>query len=262
MICKSRYFLPIFLFLPFLLILSCKKNETADTSPSHTLSFSTDTVYFDTVFTTVGSVTHRLLVYNTEKKKISISSVRLGGGSNSNFRINIDGQPSTGADNIEIEGNDSLFIFVKVTVDPTHQNLPLVISDSLIFSTNGNIQYVKLVAWGQDAIFHKDEDISGSNTWDSLKPHVIFGHLRVDTAGSLLIREGTKIYFHKSSYLAVSSQASLKVQGTKDHPVEFRGDRLDPYYRDLPGQWKGIWLEKGSTGNQIDYAVIRNGENG
>ncbi|MBN1199267.1 MAG: hypothetical protein JXA23_07940, partial [Bacteroidales bacterium] len=43
---------------------SCKKDKI-DTAPSSTLSFSTDTLFFDTVFTTIGSVTQRLVVYNT-----------------------------------------------------------------------------------------------------------------------------------------------------------------------------------------------------
>lgn len=257
---------PFVLFLTLFVLLvtlwSCRKTEDPDTSPSLKLSFSTDTVLFDTVFTTVGSVTKRLMVYNNNDSRVNISSIRMGSGGQSNFRINIDGQPVASADNIEIAANDSMFIFVNITVDPTQQNLPVVISDSIVFTTNGNLQDVNLVAWGQDAVFHNEEDLSGAQVWDSLKPHVIYGHLRVDTSGTLTIREGTKVYFHKNAYLTVSSDASLKVLGTIDHPVSFRSDRLDPYYRDLPGQWRGIWLEKGSRDHEILNAVIRNGENG
>jgi hypothetical protein len=255
----------LFLFLSFLLmlvIISCKKKDEIDTSPSVRLRFSTDTVFFDTVFTTVGSVTKVLMVYNDNSQKVKISSISLGNISGSNYRLNIDGSAVTSATDVEIPAKDSIFIFVRVTVDPTNQNNPMVISDSIMFTTNGNPQNVKLVAWGWDAHFYKDENLQGNVTFDSLKPHVIYGYLRVDTAASLTIRSGAKLYFHKNSYLSVSDQATLKVLGVLGHPVTFQNDRLDPYYRDLPGQWKGIFLEKGSYENSISYAVIRNGISG
>jgi hypothetical protein len=37
---------------------------------------------------------------------------------------------------------------------------------------------------------------------------------------------------------------------------------LDPFYRDLPGQWNGIFIKRGSKNNQIDYAIIKNGNLG
>ncbi len=241
---------------------SCKKKDTVDTSPSVFLKFSTDTVLFDTVFTTIGSVTQRLMVYNTNAQKVMISSIRMGSSGSSNFRINVDGISTTSATDVEIPANDSIYIFVRVTVDPTNQNNPMVIADSLLFTTNGNLQKVKLIAWGWDAHFYKNKKIEGSVTFDSLKPHVVFGYLRVDTAANLTIQAGSKIYFHKDAYLAASYQSTLKVEGTLDHPVRFQGDRLDPFYRDLPGQWDGIYLEKGSVANEIKYAVIKNGSTG
>ena len=138
----------------------------------------------------------------------------------------------------------------------------MVISNSLNFVTNGNQQSVKLVAWGWDAHFYKNKNLTGNNTFDSLKPHVVYGFLRVDTASSLTIQAGSKIYFHKDAYLVASYQSSLKVEGERQHPVRFQGDRLDPFYRDLPGQWAGIYLEDGSKEHVINYAIIKNGFNG
>ena len=243
------------------LLFSCKK-DIVDTSPSVTLSFSSDTVFFDTVFTTVGSVTQRLLVHNTNSKKIKISSILLSGGSQSAFGLNIDGKATPEATDVEIAANDSLFIFVRVTVNPTNQNNPLIITDSIRFMTNGNYQDVKLVAWGQDAHFLKHKNLTGNITWDSLKPYVIYGSARVDTGGSLTMQPGVKVYFHSGSSLSVSHQASLKVNGTLQHPVRFQGDRLDPFYRDLPGQWGGIYLDRGSIQNEFNYAIIKNGSFG
>jgi hypothetical protein len=119
-----------------------------------------------------------------------------------------------------------------------------------------------LMAWGQDANFYKDKTLKGTIVWDSLKPHVIYGFVRVDTGASLTILQGTRVYLHKNAYLAVSSEATLQLKGLLGHPVRFQGDRLDPFYRDLPGQWDGIYLERGSRENEINYAVIKNGSFG
>ncbi|MBC8315660.1 MAG: hypothetical protein ISR57_02170 [Bacteroidales bacterium] len=238
---------------------SCKKKDKIDTNASLRLSFSSDTVFFDTVFSTIGSITQRLIVYNNNDNKVNISQINLAGGQSSNYRINIDGDSSLVVSNIEIPGHDSIFIFIRVTVDPNNQNTPFVVADSILFSLNGNLQDVNLVAWGQNARFRKQFTVKGNIVWDSLKPYVIYDYLQVDTSASLLIMPGTKIYFHKYAYFAVAYDASLKVLGNLEHPVRFQGDRLDPFYRDLPGQWFGIFFESGSKEHEINYAIIKNG---
>jgi hypothetical protein len=258
----SRFSLIPLVIFTLISVSSCKKKDNIDSNPALKLTFSTDTVFFDTVFTTVGSVTKRLMVHNNNAGKLVVSSIRLGGGSNSVFSLNIDGTPATTVSDVEIAAHDSIFIFIKVTLNPNNQNNPLVITDSILFNTNGNLQKVALVAWGQDAYFYRNKRLTGNITWDSIKPHVIFGYLRVDTGASLTIMAGTKLYFHKSAFLAVSHLSSLQLLGTLEHPVRLLGDRLDPFYRDLPGQWDGIYLEKGSHDNKIIYAIIKNGNFG
>ncbi len=258
---RRRFFFLILIFLTFIGF-SCRKKDTIDTSPSLKLTFSADTVLFDTVFTTIGSITQRLLVYNMNDSKVRISSIRLAGGSNSYYKLNIDGSATSSLSDVEIPSHDSLFIFIRVMIDPNNHNTPLVVADSILFTTNGNLQDVKLVAWGQDAYFYKDKTLSGTVTFDSLKPHVVYGYLRIDTSGSLTLTKGCRLYFHSKSSLSVSKDATLNVEGTLEHPVLFTGDRLDPFYRDLPGQWDGINLERGSKANRINYAIIKNGSYG
>ncbi len=258
----SRFSLIPLIILSILSVSSCKKKDKIDSNPALKLTFSSDTVFFDTVFTTVGSVTQRLMVYNYNSSKLMISSIRLAGGSNSVFSLNIDGTPASSASDVELAGHDSIFIFVKVTLNPNNQSNPLIITDSILFNTNGNLQKVELVAWGQDAYFYRNKKLTGNISWDSIKPRVIYGYLRVDTGATLTIDAGTKLYFHKSAYLAVSHLSTIIVNGNLDHPVRFLGDRLDPFYRDLPGQWDGIYLEKGSHDNAINYAIIKNGNFG
>lgn len=241
---------------------SCRKHDILDTTPGLALSFSTDTLFFDTVFTSVGSVTQRLIVYNPNEKKLSVAKISLSGGTGSSYRMNVDGVAATETSDIEIPGGDSIFIFIKVTIDPANEAAPFVVKDSIRFETNGSQQFVNLMAWGRDANFYKNETIKGNVTWDSTRAHVIFGSLRIDTAASLTLLPGTKVYFHMGAYLAVSYQGSMKVLGTLDHKISFQGDRLDYFYRDLPGQWQGIFLEKGSFGHQFENVMIKNGVNG
>lgn len=257
MLLKTIKYTLLFVFV--LLFFACRKNDKISTDPSLSLSFSTDTVFFDTVFTSVGSITKRLIVYNDNENKINISDIRLAGGNQSFYELNIDGLPGSAASDIEVPGNDSIFVFIKVTIDPNSDNLPFIIKDSIEFLTNGNRQDVKLVSWGQNARFLKDTCLTGIQVWDSLQPWVIFGHVRVDTGASLTIEKGARIYFHFDGYMAVSQEASLTVQGTQEHPVVFTGDRLDPYYRDLPGQWRGIYLDRGSKDHVVEHALIKNG---
>ncbi len=255
------YLLGLFV-MGLLVISSCRKKDKVSDDPSMVLEFSTDTVFFDTVFTTVGSVTQRMVVHNRNKYKINVSSILLAGGSQSNYSINVNGIPASTFSDVEIPGEDSIYIFVRVTIDPNNMNLPFVVSDSILFYTNGNAQQVKLVAWGQNAFFYKNACLTGDIFWDSLKAHVVYGPLRIDTGSTMTIMPGTKVYFHNKSSLNISEKSVLLVYGNLEHPVRFAGDRLDHYYRDLPGQWEGIFIEEGSKGNQISYGIIKNGKSG
>ncbi|HPD54413.1 MAG TPA: hypothetical protein PLI08_10740, partial [Bacteroidia bacterium] len=125
---------------------SCKKDEFI-TDGDAKLEFSTDTVIFDTVFTTVGSSTEVFVVYNRNDQPVKVSSIRLATGDQSMFRLNVDGLPGRSFSDVEIGADDSIFIFVEVTVDPNNQNTPLVVTDSILFETNGNLQDIDLVAW-------------------------------------------------------------------------------------------------------------------
>jgi hypothetical protein len=255
----SRNIFPLIILVLAVFQFSCRKQDKIDTTPGLTLSFSTDTVFFDTVFPTVGSVTKRLIVYNPNDNKVSVSKIRISGGSASSYRINVDGIAGTEFSQLEIPGKDSIFVFIKVNVNPQNADLPFVVSDSIQFETNGSQQYVKLVAWGREARFYRDVVISETQVWDSLRAHVIYGSIRIDTGASLTVLAGTRIYFHYGAYMAVSYQGNLKISGTIDHPVKIQGDRMDPFYRDLTGQWSGIFLDKGSVNHQIDNAIIKNG---
>lgn len=241
---------------------SCVKEDDIDQSPDTRLTFSSDTILFDTVFTTVGSATQVFKIYNPSNKKVVISSISLGKGSDSPYTFNVDGIVSSEIRDLELMGKDSAFVFVKVTIDPNNENAPLIHQDSLVFYTNNNRQDVKLIAWGQDAYFYNRALIASDYVFENDKPHVIYNYLIVDSLMTLEIQAGARVHMHAGAMLIVYTSASLKITGTAEQPVIIEGDRLEDYYKDIPGQWDRIWLYPGSVDNEIDYAIIRNGETG
>lgn len=250
---KKRFY---HLFFGVLIIVfsACNKEEF-ETNSDAKLSFSLDTVLFDTVFTSIGSTTKRLKVYNNYDKTINISSINLAGGNTSNFRLNIDGIQSISVTEVEILGNDSLYIFIEVTVDPNGVNSPIMIQDSVVFITNGNVQDIDLVAFGQDVHLINGEIIE-SETWNNDKPYLVYNSMLVDTLETLTIDAGVQIHFHRNSSLIV--KGTIIVNGTIEEPVVFQGDRLEEIYDDVPGQWGVIALIDGSLNNRIENAIIKN----
>ncbi len=264
-----------FFFLSFFAIFifsSCKKDVLL-TDSSAKLNFSADEVLFDTVFTTVGSTTRIFRIKNPHTQTINISRAFLAGGNNSQFRINIDGVSGISFNDIEILGGDSLFVFVQVTVNPTGTNSPLLIKDSVVFETNGNTQHVRLTAIGQDVYLHKPDHFSTTgfppysiitcnDIWTNDKPHLIFGYAVVDENCSLTMMPGTRVYLNNNAVLWVYDGGTLIVNGSQLEKVTFQGARLEPDYKEVPGQWGKIWLSAGSKNNVIDWAVIKNGSIG
>ncbi|MBI1838269.1 MAG: right-handed parallel beta-helix repeat-containing protein [Flavobacteriia bacterium] len=242
---------------------SCKKIKGFSTD---NLNFSIDTVVFDTVFTTIGSTTKNFKIYNPSNKKLKIDEIQLMGGSDSPFKINVDGLTGTVMNNLTIEGKDSLFVFVEVTLKVNNATNPLIVEDSIRFRSNGKDQYIQLAVWGQDMYYHYSDlekgiyDFNNDTTWPNDKPHVIYGAAVVDSAKSLTILPDTKIYLHKNAFLFVY-KGSLDIQGTKGHEVEFRGDRLESEFKDLAGQYYGIYLHQAQS-STINYAIIHNATSG
>ena len=248
-----------FLYLPlFYWIFSCER-ETFITDATAGLTFSVDTVYFDTVFTQLGTVTKGFTVHNKHREYIRISSIKLAGGENSIFRMNIDGVPGAEQSDIEIPPKDSIYVFVEATLDPNYADDILLQEDSIMFLTNRNIQHVNLVAWGQDVHF-LNKSVLETQTWVNDKPYLIFNYVYIDSLEVLTIEPGVRVYLHRDAVFFVGG--TISVTGTLEDPVIFRGDRLEKMYEDIPGQWGGIYLMPGSRDNVFRHAVIRGGNFG
>lgn len=253
-------FLIAFVFaISMLLLTNCKK-ERIITDSSAKVQFSKDTLLFDTVFTTIGSTYRRFTVRNPHNKKIVIERIVLNQGTNSDYRINVDGTPTTDIRDVEIEANDSIFVFAEVTVDPNNSLTPYFVEDKITFTTNGNQQEVKLIAWGQNAYFHQNEVVC-NETWLNDKPHVLYGitavgYPGIDSNCFLNIPAGTQIYAYNNAVLYVYKSA-INIQGTNGNEVKFRGSRLEPEFNEIPGQWFGIRMFQ-PTESTIEFADIKN----
>ncbi len=260
--------------LAALLLPSCRKDQPVNSSSSAKINFSVSTVYFDTVFTSVGSVTRRFKIYNPNNEKVILSRISLLHGSGSLFRMNVDGTPGKSISSIEIGPKDSLFVFVEVTINPSPGATPFIVSDSILFNWNGNTKAIGLVAWGQNAYYIMPDHFPANGpaykivareghdtTFNVDKPIVVYGFAVVDSVGILRIPAGGRIYFHPGAGLRVYRGGTLKVNenGTAADSVVFQGDRLDYDYREIPGQWDRIWINEGSVNNVINHAIIKNG---
>ena len=263
-----------------ILFSSCRKNgvHTGDA----TLQFSDKMITFDTVFTSVSTVTKALKVFNPYKSDIQ-TTIRLVGGATSYFSINVDGVPiqQLKGGEVEIPAQDSIFIFIKANINPNGVNNPLLACDTLAFTTNGKRQNVELLAYGQDAHFiviptdtvrflqedgtvafeipyHAIAPEGQEVTWKNDKPYVIYGYAMVEQNAKLTIEKGTRVHLHKGGVLWVFDDGCLEVNGTKDEPVTFQGDRLDRWYDKDYSQWDRIWICESNRDSKINYAVIKN----
>ncbi len=282
--------LSYFFVVSLLVLVSSCRNDFEFEPSAGKLEFSRDTVYLDTVFTNIGSSTYTLKVYNRSNKDIKIPSIRLGEGENSKYRLMVDGMSGKVFSNVELLAKDSMFVFIETTIDYNeyaNSDITFLYTDKIEFDAGDRYQKVELVTLVQDAVFlypHRDEDgvyeglpVEGSDdmiygfvldesdpvngnelVWTNQKPYVIYGYAAVPNGKTLEVQEGAKVHFHDSSGIIVASNASIQVDGTLENPVVFEGDRLEPFFSEVPGQWGAIWLTSGSVNNTINNAIIKN----
>ena len=201
-------------------------------------------------------------------------------------------------ENVELLANDSLFIFIETTIDiSTLSTLDnqFLYTDRILFDSGNNQQDVDLVTLVKDAVFiyaNRDEDtgiietltfdVDGDGTADETtlqgrflendeltftneKPYVIYGYAGVDNGQTLTMEAGARVHFHANSGIIVTEGGTLNINGelstdqdVLENEVILEGDRLEPLFNDVPGQWGTIWLFNGSENNTINYATIKN----
>ncbi|CAM4387562.1 hypothetical protein ZORO111903_17815 [Zobellia roscoffensis] len=288
-----KLFLTLIVLLALLCSIgSCRKDFDYTTSNGN-LEFSKDTVFLDTVFANIGSSTYSLKVYNRSKDDISIPFIGLEQGDESSYRLNVDGAAGKTFQNIPLMAKDSLYIFIETTVTLENEGAnQLLYTDVLQFGQGATSQQIPLVTLVQDAIFLYPKTASGgqketvvlgidANGEDMLspgfelkndqlqftneKPYVIYGFAVVPKEKTLSIDAGARVYFHENSGILVQPEAQLAINGTLstdqqllENEVIFEGDRLEPEYGDVSGQWEGIRIASGSVDNTIEYLTLKN----
>ncbi len=242
-------------------VAACSDNDSFTTSPTATLSFSSDSIIMDTAFSTVGSRTYDFWVYNHSRDGLRLTSVRLRQGNQTGFRVNVDGSyldNTLGSivTDLEVRKGDSIRVFVELTAPVNQQPDPQMIEDDLVFQLESGVQQkVALRGWAWDALLMSDVVVRRDSLIESPKPIVIYGGLRVDSAVTLTIHN-TTLYFH--------DQAGIDVYGTLiADGATLRGDRLDHMFDYLPydrvsGQWRGVTIHSSSYNNQFIGSEIRN----
>lgn len=262
---KKLRFLLLIAIMTFLIpaMVSCI-SDNFTTSPSDVLTFSTDTLSFDTVFTDLGTPTARLKVFNKARKSVNISSIRFA-SPESNFSMNVDGQSGKEFSDVEIRGGDSIFIFIECYIPEQEQNTPQLIEDNLQFVTNGVTQNVLCEAWGQNVTRLRDLTIESDTILTSEIPYVIFGSLTVAEGATLTIEPGANLLFHDGASMTVNG--TLHAVGAPAQMINLRGDRLDNVLPDvaydiLAGQWGGVSFAPESFDNRMEYVDMRSTKNG
>ena len=268
----------------------CRTDFTFRPIEASELRFSRDTVYLDTIFTGVSSATYTLKVYNTSDDAVSISNIYMDNGDDSNFRLNVDGLSGKSFQDVELLPKDSMYVYIETTAaigELTQNKTQFLYEDKLHFSDVGEVTLMTLV---QDAVFlfpEKDADgikesIPIGNPDDNVgiegrylkddelvftneKPYVVYGYMGVSSGKTAIFEAGARIHFHKNSGIIVGNNATLVVNGELSTDLEamegeviFEGDRLEPLYDNIPGQWGAIWLTAGSTQHQFNHATIKN----
>ena len=250
---------------------SCSDDEDFSTSTSDLLTFSADTVRFDTVFSTVTSSTQSFWIHNNSGRSIRCTNVRLENGNQSGFRVNVDGASLGSSDgyqvgNIEVRSGDSARVFVKITSPKANRVEPKHITDNLVFLLESGVQQkVNLDAFSWDAVFLKNRHIDNDTTITSEQPIVVYGTMVVGKNATLTISPGTTMYFHSDAGIDVEGRLICK--GTAEQDITLRGDRLDNMFDSLPydyvsGQWQGMHIKEESYGNIISFTDLHGAFNG
>ena len=200
---------------------------------------------------------------------------------------------------VELLAKDSLFIFVEVTSDVASANpTDFLYTDQIQFDSGVNFQKVELVTLIQDAYFifpnktdgminqipigfnkdgsvletngrnlsHTHPDNGNEYLFKTDKPYVVYGYASVPNGEILTIPGGVRVHFHDGSGIVVQQGGTLHITGSTsttaalENEVIFEGDRLEPDFSNIPGQWGTVYLRNGSGTNNhtIKNLTIKN----
>lgn len=250
---------------------SCDDSEKFTAQPGALLTFSTDTVKFDTVLSTIGSATRQLMVYNRNAEGLRIVKARMHSASATPFRVNVDGtylerQGGAVAYDFEVRTGDSIRVFAEVTMPYADSDQLRPLCDTLIFTLESGVeQGVIFSAVAQDAYMWRGKTIHNDTTLLPGRPVLVYDSLVVAPGVTLTLQAGVALYFHDDAHLLVDG--TLVAQGTAEQPVVLRCDRTDrmfPYlpYDNTPSRWGGVRLRRQSMNNVLEHIDLHSASYG
>lgn len=252
-------------FITLFLSVACSDFESFGNSVQSHLSFSSDTIHLDTVFSNIPTSMRSFWIYNRSNGGIRCSTISLQNKNRLGFRVNIDGTYIGSANDytlydVEIRKGDSIRAFVELTSPVNGSSKPKALEDYLLFKLeNGIEQKVVLDAWSLDARILSNVTLKQDTIIGDSIPIIIYNGLCVDKGVTLRLNAGTTLYFHSGATLDV--YGTLLAEGTAEHNVVLRGDRIDNMFDYLPydltsGQWNGLRFHTSSYGNKLNYTDI------
>jgi hypothetical protein len=200
---------------------------------------------------------------------------------------------------VELLAKDSMYIFIETTAGIADANpTDFLYTDQIQFDSGANLQTVELVTLIQDAYFifpnktngqinqipigfnddgtvletngrdlvHNHPDNLDEFTFHTDKPYVVYGYASVPNGETLTIPGGARVHFHAESGIVVQAGGTLHIEGSDsttealENEVIFEGDRLEPDFSDIPGQWGAVYLRQGSgtNTNRISNLTLKN----
>lgn len=198
---------------------------------------------------------------------------------------------------VELLAKDSMYIFIETTAGIGDANpTDFLYTDQIEFDSGANLQKVELVTLIQDAYFifpnkqngitetipigfnddgtvletngrnlnHSHPDNGDEYTFHTDKPYVVYGYASVPNGETLTIPGGARVHFHAESGIVVQQGGSLQIEGSQsttaalENEVIFEGDRLEPDFSDVPGQWGTVYLRQGSVSHKIKNLTLKN----
>lgn len=225
------------------------------TSQLEPLTFSSDTVFFDTVFNQIETPVRRLWVRNPNAGAIRLN-IALENPESSPFSLVINGVESNESSDIRLLGKDSLLVLVSAKIEEQTANEPLLIEGFIQTQTAEHTQRLPVHAWGRNARLLRDHVVRQDEVWTAERPYVLLSDVLIDTLASLRLEAGVEVYAYPNTFLLVGGR--LHIAGTAEEPVLLTGLRQEDPYRDAPGQWGGILTGERSQFSEIHHARIRN----
>lgn len=255
---RNKSIILIFVIGLLLQFTACKDDDfTSDSSCK--ISFSADTISFDTIFTDMLTATQRVVVYNNSDENIRISNIRINSEYEC-FQVNVNGKSGTEWKDVELLSKDSMYVFVQAKLGQLKEKDPMVVTANLAFLYNGNEQQIVLSTIGRNVCRMRNVKITADEKWGNELPYLIYDTLEVCKGATLEVEAGAELYFYSGAVMLV--EGSLKMNGSEDKWIKMRGHRTDCIYDDVKydkmvGQWGGLIFGKESSDNIINHVEIR-----